>query len=151
MTYESNGVNLVAGDKVYGIIGAIEFSPDHGWRVVLDNDSVGFGDKPFASLEAAECYLQAFCYELQATNQRSDTMTISSLHETTDATLIEAHKAGMAYWVRNMPDGASRVSLEMLARSCGWHEAECEAWVAGYYGARGRSIVRYTPDERIEP
>lgn len=55
-----------------------------------------------------------------------------------EATMIEAHKAGIAYWEHNKPTEASRESLESLARSCGWHGEDSDAWLAGFYGARRR-------------
>jgi hypothetical protein len=61
------------------------------------------------------------------------------MYETSEQTMVAAHQAGMAYWKRNKPSDATRESLESLARSCGWHGADCEAWVAGFYGAKRRS------------
>lgn len=54
--------------------------------------------------------------------------------------MVAAHKAGVAYWKQNKPAEATRDSLEALARSCGWHGEDSVAWLAGFYGARRRSI-----------
>lgn len=68
MRYENNGCDLIGYDKVYGLIGVIEFNSVVGSRrVVFDNDCIGFGSRNFTSLEAAKLYMQAFCLELQAT------------------------------------------------------------------------------------
>ena len=61
------------------------------------------------------------------------------LRETTEATMVAAHQAGMDYWNRNKPEGATRENLESLARSCGWHGEDNAAWVAGFYGAKKRA------------
>ena len=66
---------------------------------------------------------------------------MSGLHETTEATMIEAHKAGMAYWQRNKPHQATRDSLASHARSCGWYDENNEAWLAGFYGAAKRDFL----------
>lgn len=60
------------------------------------------------------------------------------MRETTETTMIEAHKAGAAYWRRNKPVDATREALESLARSCGWHGEDCTAWLAGFYGEKSR-------------
>ena len=76
---------------------------------------------------------------------------MNGLHETTEATMIEAHKAGAAYWNRNKPHNATRDALELLARSCGWHGEDNAAWLAGFYGARQRETGRQlTPLERFK-
>jgi hypothetical protein len=59
-----------------------------------------------------------------------------SLRETTDDSLLEARKAGAAYWRRNRPSNAACRGLPGLARSCGWHGPELAQWLAGYYEAR---------------
>jgi hypothetical protein len=64
---------------------------------------------------------------------------MTRLRETTEQTMIAAHKAGMAYWNRNKPQDATRENLESLARSCGWHGADNESWLAGFYGAKRRT------------
>lgn len=56
-------------------------------------------------------------------------------HETK---LLEAHQAGVAYWRANEPIYASPNNLASHARSCGWHDDLCDAWVAGFLGARSR-------------
>jgi hypothetical protein len=60
--------------------------------------------------------------------------------ETNETTLIEAHKAGCAYWRANRPmgKGVTVNKLASLARSCGWHGADCEAWLAGFFGEKRR-------------
>ncbi len=63
---------------------------------------------------------------------------MSDLYETTEATMIEAHKAGMAYWKRNRATQASYENLASLARSLHWHGADNYAWLAGFYGAMRR-------------
>lgn len=60
------------------------------------------------------------------------------MRETTEATMAEAHKAGMAYWKRNRTVDATRDQLASLARSCGWHGEDNASWLAGYYGAQQR-------------
>jgi hypothetical protein len=57
-----------------------------------------------------------------------------NLCEVTERTLLAAHKAGVAYWLRNQPGPNADVSS--VARSCGWHGELEAAWLAGYYGAR---------------
>lgn len=59
-------------------------------------------------------------------------------HETTEATMVAAHKAGMAYWRNNKPRDAAHGDLESLARSCGWHGEDNLSWLAGFYGAKKR-------------
>jgi hypothetical protein len=63
------------------------------------------------------------------------------LRETSEATMIAAHQAGMAYWKRNKPTLATNENLESLARSCGWHGEDNVAWLAGFYGAKHREEV----------
>ena len=60
----------------------------------------------------------------------------NGLREINEVSMIAAHKAGMVYWQRNKPYDATRESLESLARSCGWHGADNEAWLAGFYGVK---------------
>ena len=60
--------------------------------------------------------------------------------EVTEATMIAAHKAGIAYWRNNRPHDATSVALLSLARSCGWHGENEAAWLAGYYAERLRSL-----------
>jgi hypothetical protein len=62
----------------------------------------------------------------------------TSLRETTEATMIAAHKAGVAYWRNTRAHDATRASLESHARSCGWHGEDNVAWLAGFYGAMRR-------------
>lgn len=66
------------------------------------------------------------------------TISIEPMRETTEATMIAAHKAGMAYWNRNRPWDAKRENLASLARSCGWHGEDCIAWLSGFFGAKRR-------------
>jgi hypothetical protein len=65
----------------------------------------------------------------------------TGLRETNEQTMIEAHKAGMAFWrqakLTSVTDVA-RHTLEWHARTCGWHGADNIAWIAGYYGAMAR-------------
>lgn len=63
---------------------------------------------------------------------------LQGLTETAEQTMVAAHQAGMAYWRNNKPDGVSREALASLARSCGWHGDDNDAWLAGYYGAQRR-------------
>jgi hypothetical protein len=63
---------------------------------------------------------------------------IGNLYETTEATLVAAHKNGAAYWTRNRTLAATKDRLSSLARSIGFHGQENEAWLAGYYGAKRR-------------
>jgi hypothetical protein len=65
---------------------------------------------------------------------------MTGTRETTERTMIAAHQAGMAYWRSNRPHDATREGLESLARSCGWHGADCESWLAGFYGAKWRDL-----------
>jgi len=60
--------------------------------------------------------------------------------EVTEATMIAAHKAGVAYWRMNQPAEATREALESHARSCGWHGEDNYAWLSGYYSERLRSL-----------
>ena len=62
------------------------------------------------------------------------------LIEINESTMVAAHKSGMAYWNRNKPQDATRDKLESLARSLGWHGANCVSWVAGFYGAKSRDV-----------
>ena len=64
---------------------------------------------------------------------------IESLRETTEATMIEAHKAGVTFWRYNRTHDAKREALSELARTCGWHGEDNVAWLAGYYGEQKRS------------
>jgi hypothetical protein len=57
---------------------------------------------------------------------------------TTEATMIAAHKAGIAYWRMNRPHSATQDNLASHARSCGWHGEDTTAWLAGYNGERRR-------------
>ena len=50
--------------------------------------------------------------------------------------MVEAHKAGMAYWKRNKPPGVDGIAT--VARSCGWTGELETAWLAGYFGAKAR-------------
>ena len=59
---------------------------------------------------------------------------------TTEATMIAAHKAGIAYWRNNRPHYATREGLTTHAHTCGWHGEDNAAWLAGYYGERLRSL-----------
>lgn len=63
-------------------------------------------------------------------------------YETAEATLVAAHKAGQAYWhFHRMLPGMREIpvaNLAGVARSCGWHGRDCEAWLAGFHGARNR-------------
>jgi hypothetical protein len=63
---------------------------------------------------------------------------MSGLRETTEATMIAAHKAGMAFWRNNKPQDATREGLAWHARTCGWHGDDNDAWLAGFYGAKSR-------------
>ncbi len=62
-----------------------------------------------------------------------------SIRETNEETMVQAHKAGVAYWNCNRPCEATREGLESLARSCGWHGDDMDSWVAGFYGAKRRA------------
>lgn len=66
---------------------------------------------------------------------------VSGLYETTLETMLEANKAGAAYWNRNKPRDATREGLNSVARSCGWHGKDCVAWVDGFYGAVRRDFL----------
>jgi hypothetical protein len=57
-------------------------------------------------------------------------------------TTVEAHKAGMAYWRMNRPHDATREGLASHARSCGCHDEDIVAWLAGFYGAKRRDISK---------
>lgn len=63
---------------------------------------------------------------------------MSGIRGITEQSMIAAHKAGMAYWRNNRPANATRESLQSLARSCGWHGEDNQAWIVGYYGAQHR-------------
>lgn len=60
------------------------------------------------------------------------------LRETTEATMVAAHKSGAAYWRNNKPINATRSGIEWLGRSLGWHGDDNVAFVAGFYGAKKR-------------
>ena len=64
---------------------------------------------------------------------------MTSLRETTEETMVAAHKAGMAYWKQNKPYYTTAEDLASLARSCGWHGEDNAAWLAGFYGAKRRT------------
>lgn len=72
-------------------------------------------------------------------------------YETTEATLVAAHKAGQAYWYHHrMLPGVDKIpvaNLAGVARSCGWHGRDCEAWLAGFAGARRRNPEHFNDDE----
>lgn len=54
----------------------------------------------------------------------------------TENALIDAHNAGVAYWVRNKPYDATSESLTSYARTLGWH-GDCETWwLIGFYSAK---------------
>ena len=73
---------------------------------------------------------------------------MTGLRETNEATMVEAHKAGRAYWRNNRPpDAVTLESLAALARSCGWHGADNEAWLAGYYGERRREVSNFNKSQ----
>jgi hypothetical protein len=61
------------------------------------------------------------------------------LTDVTEDSMIAAHKAGIAYWNRNKPGGASNESIESLARSLGYHDGDMLAFCAGLYGAERRA------------
>lgn len=60
---------------------------------------------------------------------------VAGFRETNEASMIAAHKAGVAYWRNNRAD-LSLEQLSSVARSCGWYGEDNAAWVAGYVGAR---------------
>jgi hypothetical protein len=63
------------------------------------------------------------------------------MREQDEQSMVAAHKAGMAYWNRNKPENATRESLAVLARTCGWHGKDNECWLAGFYGAKRRATT----------
>lgn len=63
---------------------------------------------------------------------------MSGLRKTSEASMVAAHQAGMAYYRRNKATQARDCDLESLARSCGWQGEDNYAWRAGYYGAQRR-------------
>jgi len=63
---------------------------------------------------------------------------MTGLRETSEASMVAAHKAGTAFWRYNRPVDATREHLASVARSCGWHGEDETAWLAGYYGAKAR-------------
>lgn len=73
---------------------------------------------------------------------------MSGIREITEQTMIDAHKAGMAYWQRNKPHNATDDNLRSLARSCGWHDANNDAWLAGFKGAQRRETNPRVPTFR---
>lgn len=62
---------------------------------------------------------------------------MSGIREINEQSMINAHKAGRAFYKRNKPN-ARRSDLESVARSCGWHDEDCTAWLAGFYGEQTR-------------
>lgn len=64
---------------------------------------------------------------------------MTGLRETTEATMVEAHEAGVAYWKCNKPYDTTHDALVSLAKSCGWHGHDNYAWLAGFYGAKRRA------------
>jgi hypothetical protein len=64
---------------------------------------------------------------------------MSGLYEITEDSMVAAHKAGIAYWQRNTPIGATADNIESLARSLGYHEGDMYAFIAGFFGARRRA------------
>lgn len=67
---------------------------------------------------------------------------MSGIRETSEATMIAAHKAGVAFWNQNQPYEATPDNLASLAQSCGWRDADAVAWLAGFYGAQQRDALR---------
>jgi hypothetical protein len=65
---------------------------------------------------------------------------MSGLTEITEASMVAAHQAGMAYWNRNKPYDATPENIKMLARTLGYHDADNESFCAGFYGAKKRSV-----------
>ena len=65
-----------------------------------------------------------------------------SIREINEQSMLEAHKAGRAYWhFHRMLPGVDKIpvaNLAGVARSCGWHGRDCEAWLAGFAGERRR-------------
>ena len=55
-----------------------------------------------------------------------------------EASMIAAHKAGVAYWRMNHSHDASPEGLAFHARTCGWKGEDAAAWLAGYYGEKKR-------------
>ena len=47
---------------------------------------------------------------------------MSGLTETTEASMVAAHQAGMAYWNRNKPYDATPENVKMLARTLGYRD-----------------------------
>jgi hypothetical protein len=72
-------------------------------------------------------------------------MTHKAITADHEALMIEAHKAGRAYWRNNQP--ADRANVEQVARSCGWSDPELlAAWMAGYFGERARMALQIKPE-----
>jgi hypothetical protein len=68
------------------------------------------------------------------------TYSTNDLRDTTEQTMVAAHRAGMAYWRHNRPVNATRDSLSSHARTCGWHGEDNAAWLAGYYAEMSRTL-----------
>ena len=66
---------------------------------------------------------------------------MSGLYEISEQSMIAAHKAGMAYWNRNRPSVTDKLLLLSFAQSCGWHDEDAAAWLAGYFGAKRRDLA----------
>ena len=62
------------------------------------------------------------------------------MEQATEQSMIEAHKAGRAYWRMNRPHwSVTRDMLRFHARTCGWQGEDNDAWLAGYYGEMARN------------
>jgi hypothetical protein len=74
---------------------------------------------------------------------------MTGLHESTMESRVRAHKAGATYWALNKPYDSNSESLAQVARSCGWHGDDMEAWLAGYWQAMSRERA-YDPDVQFD-
>jgi hypothetical protein len=64
---------------------------------------------------------------------------LGNLYETTEATLVAAHKAGCAYWRRNRTMATDDMrKLESLARTLGYHGEEQLCFMSGLLGTKRR-------------
>jgi hypothetical protein len=70
---------------------------------------------------------------------------ISGRSEPDAGSLNDAHAAGAAYWQHHrMLPGTGSIPIANLAgvaRSCGWHGADCEAWLTGFDDARRDTLL----------
>jgi hypothetical protein len=71
-----------------------------------------------------------------------------------ESAMVVAHQAGMNYWNshRMLPSfrWVTAETMATAARSCGFHGCECEAWLAGFFGARKRYLAELKAETERE-